>query len=68
MVREGHRAVMFFCVSRADVTSFAPADDIDPTYGQVLREVVAAGVEVLAYATLVTPERFELGRRLRVHL
>jgi sugar fermentation stimulation protein A len=68
MVREGHRAVMFYCVSRSDVTSFAPADDIDPAYGEVLREVVAEGVEILAYSTVVAPDRFELGKRLRLVL
>jgi sugar fermentation stimulation protein A len=68
MVREGHRAVMFFCVSRADVTSFAPADEIDPDYGATLREVIADGVEAIAYSTRVTPDRFELGERLEIRL
>ena len=68
MVSEGHRAVMFFCVSRADVTSFSPADDIDPAYGTTLREAVEAGVELQAWSTQVTPTSFELGKRLRVVL
>lgn len=68
MVRAGHRAVMFFCVSREDVAGFSPADDIDPAYGRTLREVVEQGVEVLAYGTRVTPDRFELGRKLRLYL
>lgn len=68
MVRDGHRAVMFFCVSRADVTAFAPADEIDPAYGATLREVVAGGVEAIAYSTRVSPDRFELGERLEVRL
>ena len=66
MVAEGHRAVMFFLVSRGDVTSFAPADEIDPAYGETLREVVAAGVEALAYATRVTPQSFEIAGPLSV--
>jgi sugar fermentation stimulation protein A len=68
MVAEGHRSVMFFCVSRSDVTSFAPADDIDPAYGETLREAVAAGVELEAWSTVVGPTSFELGKRLRVSL
>ena len=68
MISEGHRAVMFFCVSRADVTSFSPADDIDPAYGTTLREAVEAGVELQAWSTQVTPASFELGKRLRVVL
>lgn len=68
VVAEGHRAVMFYCVSRADVTRFSPADDIDPAYGATLREAVEAGVELEAWSTLVEPDRFELGKRLRVAL
>lgn len=68
VVEAGDRGVIFFCVSRADVTSFAPADEIDPVYGETLRRVVAAGVEPLAYATQVTPDRFELGERLEIVL
>jgi sugar fermentation stimulation protein A len=68
MVEEGHRAVMFYCVSRSDVSSFSVADEIDPKYGEVLREVVEAGVEMLAYSTIVTPDSFELGKKLRIAL
>lgn len=68
MVKEGHRAVMFFCVSRGDVKTFSPADDIDPKYGQALRRVAEAGVELLAYTTKVAPDSFELGKKLRIIL
>ncbi len=68
MVKEGHRAVMFFCVSRGDVKTFSPADDIDPKYGQALRRVAEAGVELLAYTTKVAPDSFELGKKLRIVL
>lgn len=68
MVREGHRAVQFFLVSRDDVEAFAPADDIDPAYGEGLREAAAAGVELLAYSTHATPSSLELVRALPVGL
>lgn len=68
MVAEGHRAVMFYIVSRDDVKSFAPADDIDPAYGKALRQAVDAGVEAIAYSTTVGPTSFELAKRLRVRL
>ena len=68
VVAEGHRAVNFFFVSRADVQAFAPADAIDPEYGQTLRRVTGEGVELLAYAARVAPDRLELGRRLPVRL
>lgn len=68
VVREGHRGVMLYCVSRNDVSRFAPADDIDPAYSQALRRVVQEGVEVLAYSTRVTPTSFEFDQRLEVVL
>ena len=68
MVDEGHRSVMLFIVSRNDVSSFAPAGEIDPKYAATLREVCDAGVEALAYSTEVLPDRFELGKKLRVVL
>lgn len=45
----GHRAVLFFCVQHSGIQRVTPADDIDPEYGRLLREVVSKGVEVLAY-------------------
>ena len=68
VVAEGHRGVMLYCVSRGDVEAFSPADDIDPAYSAKLREVAGAGVELLAYSTVVTPTSFELGEQLEVRL
>ncbi|MDX2212215.1 MAG: DNA/RNA nuclease SfsA [Oculatellaceae cyanobacterium bins.114] len=42
------RAVMLYFVNRGDCTHFAPGDKADPLYGQLLREAIALGVEVLA--------------------
>jgi sugar fermentation stimulation protein A len=41
------RAVLLPCVSRNDVDVFAPGDSADPRYGELFRQAVAAGVEVL---------------------
>lgn len=68
MVAEGHRAVQFFFVSRDDVTSFRPAEDIDPAYAAALREAAAAGVEIVAYSSTATTDSLELSRKLRVEL
>lgn len=68
MVREGHRAVIFFVVQRADGLSVSPADDIDPEYGRLLRLAVAGGVEALAYQASVSPEEITLSRPLPVIL
>lgn len=49
MRAQGHRAVLLFCVQISGVEAVAPADDIDPEYGKLLRLAANSGVEVLAY-------------------
>ena len=66
MARQGHRAVVFFLVQRTDCTQVDVARDIDPTYAQAFDAVRAAGVEVIAYDTRITPEGVWLGQRLPV--
>ena len=41
------RAVLVPCLSRSDVDRFAPGDAADPRYGELFRQALAAGVEVL---------------------
>jgi sugar fermentation stimulation protein A len=41
------RAVLVPCLSRDDVDGFAPGDTADPRYGQLFRQAVEAGVEVV---------------------
>ena len=41
------RAMLVPCLSRPDVTEFAPGDSADPRYGELFREAIKAGVEVL---------------------
>jgi sugar fermentation stimulation protein A len=51
-----HRAVMLYFINRSDCTQFAPGDSADPNYGQLLRQAVAEGVEVLPCRFEVSPE------------
>ena len=53
-VAAGDRGVLVFCIQRGDAETVAPADLIDPEYGRLLREVAAAGVEVLPYRAEVS--------------
>lgn len=62
----GHRAVIFFCVQRADAVEVRPADAIDPRYGQTLRQALACGVEALAYDTCISPRAVALRAPLPV--
>jgi len=64
--QEGYRAVIFFLVQRGEATAFTPADAIDFEYGRLLREVTAAGVEALAYKSVVSPEENRVGARIPI--
>ncbi len=41
------RAVLVPCISRNDVDKFVPGDSADPTYGDLFRQALKSGVEVL---------------------
>ncbi|MBB25002.1 MAG: DNA/RNA nuclease SfsA [Geminicoccus sp.] len=56
----GHRAVMVFCVQRADCDHFDVAADIDPGYSVAFQRARAAGVEALAYVCHVSAETIAL--------
>ena len=68
VVEQGERAVLFFFVGRSDCHRLRPADEVDPAYGETLREVAAAGVELLAYRMRFGRRRIELLNRLPVDL
>jgi sugar fermentation stimulation protein A len=65
---EGHRAVQLYVVQRGDCVRVEPADDIDPGYGEALREAARAGVELLAVRARVSPRGLELDDALPVVL
>jgi len=65
-LHQGYRSVIFFLVQRGEARYFSPADEIDPDYGRLLREVAAAGVEVLAYKTHTTPEENRVAEKIMV--
>ncbi len=64
VVAEGHRGVLCFCVQLSGVETVSSADDIDPVYGETLREAMAAGVEVLVYACTLSAEEIVIDRKL----
>lgn len=68
MVRDGHRAVMFYLVQREDADAFTVAADIDPAYAAELTKAMKAGVEVMCYACTLTPEEIGVTRQLPVRL
>lgn len=68
MVRQKHRAVMFFLIQRSDGSLFKPAEHIDPQYTRMLRRVYKEGVEILPYAASVTPQEITISHRVDFNL
>jgi len=68
VVKQGGRAVIFYCVPRDDVFEMKPADAIDEEYGQLLRSAVKAGVEALAYTAELSPDEIVLRKKIPVIL
>jgi len=66
MARAGHRAVMLYLIQRTDAQTFALAADIDPAYAAAFEAARDAGVEALAFDTVISPEGVALGRTLRL--
>lgn len=67
-VQDGLRAILFFCVPHSGIDRLTVAEDIDSTYGEAVRKAVCAGVEVLAYRWIVTPNEWMLDKEIPFQL
>lgn len=63
---EGQRSILFFCVPHEGIQQVRVAEHIDPSYANKLREVIAQGVEVLAYQVEFQPQGMVLKTPLEV--
>jgi sugar fermentation stimulation protein A len=68
VIRQGHRAVLFFCVQHTGAKAVRPADEIDPEYGVLLRQATASGVSVMAWRTRISAQEFVLDKAVPVIL
>lgn len=50
------KSVMLYFINRGDCHSLAPADNYDPTYGELLRQAIAKGVKILPLKFRITPQ------------
>lgn len=66
MVKQGHRAVLFYCVQHTGIKNVQVAAHIDPQYEQELRRAKKAGVEVLCYSCLFTEQKITINQRLQL--
>jgi sugar fermentation stimulation protein A len=63
---KGIRTVMLFIVQREDVNSFKIENPIDVKYTELLKEVMAKGVEVLVYQCRLNPKEIIVHRKLDI--
>lgn len=68
MVREGHRATMFYVVNRNDCDKFRPCKEIDPDYANLLKEAVKVGVQVIAYSCEFSEDEIKINKKVEVIL
>ena len=66
--KNGLRAAMLFIVQREDVSTFLPAESIDPDYAALLREAHKTGVEILVYQCRMGLQELSLGQSLPIEL
>jgi sugar fermentation stimulation protein A len=66
VVKQGGRAVMFYCIQRQDCNAFRPAHEIDPNYATLLKEADENGVEILAYQTHISPSSIEITDSVKI--
>jgi sugar fermentation stimulation protein A len=66
--RTGQRSIILYALNRPEGNCFRPADHIDPDYGQLLREVIRCGVEIMAIRLRHTSTGIDVTAPLRVDL
>ena len=58
--REGYEAHVFFVIQMKGVRYFTPNADIHPAFAETLQKARSAGVKIMAFDCLVTPDSLEL--------
>lgn len=66
VIDQGGNAVLMFCVQHGGAKQAGPADEIDPVYGQLLRQARDRGVVILAWRTAMSAEEFVLAEPVPV--
>lgn len=68
VLKEGYEAYLVFVIQFKPVKYLVPNDMTHEEFGKALREAVAAGVHVLAYDCIVTPDSMRLDQVVQVRL
>ncbi|MFQ6372618.1 DNA/RNA nuclease SfsA [Shewanella sp. YIC-542] len=64
VVEKGQRGVLMFVAQHTGIKKVAAARHIDPDYADLLTQAITHGVEVLVYATSLSPQNFQVDARL----
>ena len=64
VVKQGHRAVLFFCIQHSGIHKMKAAAHIDAKYAELLKEAQHLGVEILAYACELNEEEIKLTKAI----
>lgn len=67
-VKEGYEAYIIFVIQMKHIRYFTPNMDTQPVFGEALKKARASGVRVLAYDSIVMPDRIELDEPVPVVL
>jgi sugar fermentation stimulation protein A len=66
IARDGHRAFLFFCIQRENISGFNIASHIDPEYAQSLEYAKESGVQVLAYGCKMDDSGIEISEPIEI--
>lgn len=65
---EGYETYVFFVIQMQGVRYFTPNTDTHPAFAQTLKKAEAAGVKILAFECILTPERIDIHKPVDVVL
>ena len=68
VMKEGYEAYLVFVLQFKPAKHIIPNDVTHPEFGKALREAVAAGVKVIAFDCLVTPDSLILDQVVQIRL
>ena len=66
--QQGHRAILFFCVMHTGICIVKPAFHIDPQYALLCQEAQKAGVEFIAYTSIMNENEIKLVSPIEVRI
>jgi len=67
-VQAGYAGIAFFLLQRNDCRAFSPHEQMDKPFAGALRQAAQAGVQIVAYDSVVTEDEIVIGKPVEVQL